>query len=500
MSRTGFVVVGVLLALSLAVAQEQPPALTLRIELRPGPPMGQSPEAAADTTPPQAIFDEGQPIDVAFIITNVGQTAYRYLDRNYDRSGRMEEHAVQVTDAQGKPQDDPRKLCGGGGMGGGLCGQRDLAPQASFTKHIYLNQWVMPLPPGKYSARGTYQAEMLVPAERAVHRLPFQSDRVEFEIRPRADMAAYVRTLAQDAQGEDSNRRVQAMAYLGFTGLPLALPYAVAGLYDDHRDNTCFQAGEAFLYQRDAGACREALLAALDQRGLAEMLTYYLQHYGVPLERSFPAVLKALDSPDLTQRALAANKLVAYSKLGEPVFAALTRALADPEPKVRSAAVGTLHLYHTPEALQALLEASHDPDEDVRLTSVWALSDLREDQKTDPVRARVREMLADTPKVVHQILSQALWLMVQPADLRVGLRAADPLVRLHTAIAMFDRGDDTARETIAAALPSVPSLDQERVLGWLRSAAEHRNLKGPPPPTDWRQRMPAWIDWLRQKQ
>lgn len=152
-----------------------PPDLILQIELRPRPLVPIAPWAAGEKPPTAVTFQEGQPVSVTFIITNRGTEPYKYMDRNYDRSGRMFEYALEVTDAQGLRQSDPRQY---GGSGGGMCQDAQLAPGGSFSKEICLNEWVLPMAPGRYTVCGFYSPGLEVPWEREVHAEVFDTSRL----------------------------------------------------------------------------------------------------------------------------------------------------------------------------------------------------------------------------------------------------------------------------------------------------------------------------------
>jgi len=500
MSRTAIIVLGVFIALSLATAQEQPPKLTLRIELRPGPPIGETPEAAAEETAPQTVFDEGQPIDVAFIITNVGEAAYRYYERGRG-SERDNEYRLTVKDAAGHPQDDPLELWGGMHYFGGPCMERSLAPGSSLAKHVDLNQWAMPLRPGAYSVCGAYRLNP-----------PVRSAPVPFEVRSHRDMGAYIESLARElASGKLEDTRAQAARYLGFTGRTWTLPYLIDALYEPRQFGVRCETTNAFRCLRNTKACRDALLAALDQRGLAESVPYLLWHYEVPEERALPAVVKALDSPDSKVRAAAASTLGSYCKLGDAAFIPMTKALADPDPGVRAAAAGYLYPFRMmPAAVDAMLKASRDPDPRVRRAAANSMVNASWGVGAAAISARFREMLHETPDMAHEAIGTAWTKTLTSEALRDGLTATDPMVRLHTAVALFIRGDDTMRETMAVTLEQIGEADRFQAENYLSAAARERKLPLPTPLWDSRKRSPnaddlqqrirQWTDWLRQKQ
>src|SRR5512138_3075208 len=56
----------------------------------------------------------GDPVPIRFAIANRGKAPYRYMDRDYDRGGRMEEYRLEAVDAGGAPVPDPRARRKGG--------------------------------------------------------------------------------------------------------------------------------------------------------------------------------------------------------------------------------------------------------------------------------------------------------------------------------------------------------------------------------------------------
>lgn len=478
-----------ILLASIANAAEERPNLTLKIELRPGPPIGQTPEAAAQSTPPQAVFEEGQPIDVAFTVTNRGTQPYMYNDRLGDVSGRMEQYAVKVCDEQGHVRDDPRQLSKWDPLWGGLSGgPGPLAPGASFTKHVYLNQWTMPLPPGLYTACGTYLVDRALRSYPTDPTLGFASAPVAFEIRRRDDMSRYINSLTDGLESREPEKREQTITYLGFTSSLEAVPYIISGFYDDS-DNVAFEAYISFLYMRDAKGCADVLLKSWEDRGPAYRLQERLHNYQVPKERLLPGVLKALKSPHAKVRATAATCLGTF---GDAAVEVLVSATNDPDASVRSAATAALCPYRSPAAIGAVLRVSHDPDEKVRLTAV----DVLASSHGPAYRARLRKMLQDTPAVAHAVILDADRAKLTPDDLRYGLHATDDLIRIHTAVALFGLGDDSMRAVVARGIKHLTRQDQENVCWWLRSAAMRRKLS---PPAFALSTTQIWIDWLLRK-
>ncbi|MGD8237282.1 MAG: HEAT repeat domain-containing protein [Armatimonadota bacterium] len=490
------VAVSLLIAAAGASAQDEP-RLSLTISLHHPVPLAEAPERLPRAGPASTVFEQGRPIVAAFTIANDGGQDYSYMDRDYDRSGRMDEYAVEVTDQGGRRLDDPWVLWGGGRMGGGLSTTGTIGPGEPFTKRIYLNQWVTPLQPGRYAVTGVYRGQFFRPPERPVAR----SAPVEIEVRAGTDaaMRVYLARLGDELQSDDDARRVRAVRCLGFTGSPEALPLIAAGLHDDGR-NVAFRADEAFRYMTDTEACVQVLLDSLHARGPAPGLQRLLHHYGVPSVDTLAPTVKGLSDPDPKRRAAAAASLQRYQDMGDAALDPLLKALEDEDPKVRARVAATLSNYRVPKVAEALLAASDDPDEDVRGMIVDVLGTI----KAEAAIPRLRELMQDVPSVGKAAV-RGLENIGTPdalAALRAGLAVADNELRARAAIALLQFGDDTVREVIALALLAA-QLDRRPSVGnichWLGNAVEKRRIPGPGPDGRAHTGDPdAWIAWLRQ--
>lgn len=470
-----------------------PPNLALQIELRPQPLVPTLPTSAAGKPPAQVTFQEGQPVSVTFTITNRGTEAYRYMDRGYDRSGRMWEYALAVTDAQGLRQPDPRQP---GGSGGGMCQDAQLAPGSSFSKEICLNEWVMPLAPGRYAVCGTYSPEWLAPGDRQA-RPHVSSAPVAFEITHRADMDAYISGLGSALPSKDEEGRKRALLFLSFTGSPGALRYLVPALLGRVSDGRLV-AREGFRYMRDTRACAAAVLSGFETLAPNPSADDLLRRYEVPPERTIAAVVRGLGLPEPWQRICAAQCLPRYAALGAAPLAALCKAAQDPEPEVRAAAVGVLGRFRQREACDAALEASHDPEVCVRRAAVFALSA----QGSEAAMVRLQEMVGDVPWVAHEVIAQVKSgrSPLARSTLTAALVSADKMVRIDALVALFGLGDDIVRYTIADELAHLhPSTQSQVISNWLVPTVVGQSGLVPPKygasPDDWGQ---AWVNWLRQ--
>ena len=417
------------------------PSLSVTLALRHGSPLGErGVDVSAAMAPADSVFLQGEPIDAAFTITNVGSKPYRYMFRNYDRSGRMDEYALEVTDTQGRLLPDPRRLSGRGEFVIEAVYFSLLGPGQSFTEHVYLNRWVLPLAPGSYRAVGAYKAVYVRPPDPAPMPEPFRSPAVPFVILPRTDaeMRTYLAGLGRCARFPDDQTQERAVKYLAFTGSSAALPYLIRTLYTGGM-NARFYANEGFIYyaeHRDEAVA--ALVHALEVHGPTRGMTGVLIHYQAPpslaLGPTLAPTLRWLSARNPQRRAAAAEALWLYGRMGDAALVPLLGALQDSDAGVRLAAAEALWTYRDPRVLKALLAASHDPDEGVRL---------------------------------------------------------------HVAAALIALGDDSQREFLATAIEKAQPGAASEIIGWLAEALSHRNFAGPKPENRDHQ---AWVKWLREKE
>jgi HEAT repeat protein len=471
------------------------PTLAVAIALRPGPPIGATPEQVAALAPPTTVFYQGTPVDVAFTITNRGAQPYGYQDRNHDRGGRMDEYRVEVADERGRALPDPRSLSRLAGPGGGLSVPTELVPGQSFTKHVYLNQWALPLPPGSYSVTGVYDRSWFAQPPGAA---PVRSEPVSIEIIPRgpADLRAYISGLGAEAGSDEPARRRQAVEYLGFTGSVDALPYLTAALYDES-PGVGFGAGQGFLYITDRQACIAALLAALRTRGCHHLLGWLLQLYDVPPEDTLSDTLAWLQCNEAPKRAAAANVLQGYGALGEAALGPLLAATKDPDATVREQAISSLLAFRDARVTQALLAATRDAEPGVRQTAALRLGVVG----TEAAIARLEEMLRDTPGVAQEA-AKALE-ATGPASmeaLRRGMTVPDRRVAFVCMTTLLEFGDDTVRPVLRDALAQADRDLQAFARNRLGLAVEKRRIPGPGENgSAYSQSTEAWLKWLERR-
>jgi len=91
-------------------------------------------------------------------------------------------------------------------------------------------------------------------------------------------------------------------------------------------------------------------------------------------------------------------------RVGPTLRDALVRAIEDPEPGVRSQAVGVLGLLHVEDARNEIIGALHDEDEIVRMFAAGTLGSMREASAREPLIER----LADPSDLVRGAAVYAL--------------------------------------------------------------------------------------------
>lgn len=219
----------------------------------------------------------GDKIPITFVVENQGNTDYKYMDRNYDRSGRIREYELRAVDADMNPVPDPRAK-GVFGIGGGLVWDAQLARGESFTKTIALNRWALVTKPGTYQVTGVYHAG---PGSKL-----FTTPPIAVEILPRSDeeMAAHVADLSEKlALSQDDDVRDDLAEKLVYTCDPRAVPAIIEMFYGS--GNARFWASVGIHYYIPAGQeVTDALIAAATARGLGNGMLHAIERLGSPEE------------------------------------------------------------------------------------------------------------------------------------------------------------------------------------------------------------------------
>jgi hypothetical protein len=249
-----------------------------------------APELSLTILPPAAVVRAGDLIPIEFIIENKGTTDYVYDDRDFDRSGRMEEYALAASDEQGNAVPDPRRERPR--ISGGWIGKGTLAPEESITKSIPLNRWALINKPGRYVVTGTYHRK---------DKGSVVSKPITVTVEPRTDeeMAAYIASLGKElaaVQKDDSPDRV--LEKLVYTCDARIVPTILEAMYQ-RRGNASFWGGEALTenYLPQSKEITDMLIKSASERGMAQNMFWILKQRGAPDSQVKPLIEVSL-SPE----------------------------------------------------------------------------------------------------------------------------------------------------------------------------------------------------------
>jgi hypothetical protein len=304
----------------------------------------------------------GDEIPVEFIITNRGTNEYSYRDRNYDRSGRMEEFRLLAKTETGQTVPDPRAHYVGG-FGGGLSGLGKLKPGHSFTNTIALNRWALIRAPGRYQITGIYVAE---DGHQQSTSAPLA---VIVQPRSEAEMLAYVRQLDAQRKSTATQSQDEIVRKLMYTCHPSIIPILLETYYGPRSG---FWEAEAFLYYLPRNAqTKQAIMNAARKRGLASGMSYVLAEYGCTAKEMAPLIERSL-APE-NPHAWASGALAAQQYADDALTPRLIAIATDPKSEARLQAIYALALNRTDESVQTLKMLLHDAEESVRRTATNAI-------------------------------------------------------------------------------------------------------------------------------
>jgi hypothetical protein len=323
---------------------------------------GQVPQLALEIRLEHDSQRAGDEIRITFLVTNVGASAYRYTDRNYDRSGRMGEYQLRAYDERGAPVPDPRTLSGH--IGGGLGSFAALQPGQRFSKVIALNSWALVTQAGVYTVRGAYVVE---------NGPTLESPPLTVRVLPRSDteMGRYIDELAvQLRHATDAGRQSDLIRRLMYTAdRRAARPLLELGPYDG---NSAHWIEEAFSYYLPRGptALAEAL-AIIRRKGLSQSSVYVLEQLEAPPDTIRELLGEALTKPNDDGRAEAALAAQRYpdDRFMEPLIELATIGPAE----TRARAIYALAYNRTDAGVEALRRLRRDADPEIRMTTEQAI-------------------------------------------------------------------------------------------------------------------------------
>ncbi|HEX5397415.1 MAG TPA: ankyrin repeat domain-containing protein, partial [Verrucomicrobiae bacterium] len=240
------------------------------------------PELALSIRCTNELVQAGDEIAIEFRITNRGTNDYRYANRTYDRSGRMNEYQLVATNSSGNGVTDPRANDKGFWFGGGLFQYATLNPGESFTKVTPLNRWALVKESGRYEVAGTYVSSSFGTNYVTVH-----SDPIRVTVQPRTpqQMDVYIAGLSNQiaALVPGKDYRVQGqmdslVMKLMFTGSPSAVPALLNAMYQPGQG---FWEAEALrFYIPPTDEVKQEVVATALRNGLANGMQQILSAYG----------------------------------------------------------------------------------------------------------------------------------------------------------------------------------------------------------------------------
>jgi hypothetical protein len=308
------------------------------------------------------VVKAGDEIDIEFRITNRGTNDYKYADRTYDRSGRMNEYRLVATNSSGEAISDPRanaRLW----IGGGMFQYSTLKPGESFTKIIPLNRWALIKEPGQYVVAGTYPSEMYSTNSELVIFKP-----IKIDVKPRTggEMDAYIAGLTNQmsalAPGKDDSYQGQMdslVRKLMFTCSPAAVPALLNAMYQPSQG---FWESEALLfYVPRTEEVKQAVIATASNRGLANGMQQVLSAYGCTnREELMPIIARSL-APDSTN-SWNAGALMAQQYADDSYTPRLIALATETNSPARQHAIYALAANRTDEGVRVLNALLHDAD------------------------------------------------------------------------------------------------------------------------------------------
>ncbi len=187
--------------------------------------------------PTQEII-QGDPIPIEFTITNIGEVVYHYMDRDYDRSGRMSEFELRaelnLTESIGVPIRDVRADYMGG-ICGGISGNGELQPGESFSKTIELHRWARLDGYGEYTVRGIYHGDPYRSPDAKVVDLTCTSEPITITVKRRSEkeMLVYIKELTAELQSRLKHERNvdDVICRMAYTHRMETLPAIIDSMY-----------------------------------------------------------------------------------------------------------------------------------------------------------------------------------------------------------------------------------------------------------------------------
>lgn len=320
------------------------------------------------------VIKAGDEIPVEFIISNLGTEDYKFEDRTYDRSGRMDEYKLTAKGTDGSLLPDPRETfrmgVGGGGFTYGI-----LHPGESFSKVIPLNRWALVKTPDTYEVTASYgMSRSSGSSSAAVTSAPLQ-----ISVLPRSpeEMKAYINALAKEIDATIERRGTNTqwasntelddlIKRLTYTCSPDAVPELLKTMYEPSQG---FWQAEALLYYIPySQEIKKAISEVASRRGLASNMQYLMNKYGDEARedemKQYIGRSLAVDSPQTWM----AGALAAQQYADDTFTPRLIALATEPKGAARMQAIYALTLNRTDEGVKTLKTLLNDPETQIRDT------------------------------------------------------------------------------------------------------------------------------------
>ncbi len=359
------------------------------------------------------VVKAGDEIDIEFRITNKGTSDYKYADRTYDRSGRMNEYKLVATNSTGEAVPDPRASQQGGWFGGGLFQYKRLKPGESYTRTIALNRWALVKEAGQYEVRGFYTASW-----NNTNSATVISDPLRLIVQPRtpAEMDAYINDLTNRLEAKLSGQLNppnqsrppdpvvnELVTKLMFTCSPRIVPSLLQSMFDSGSGGGFWEHEALTFYVPHSEETRQAILATATARGLGQngSLLGLIHEYGFTKDELKPLIERAL-APD-NEPGWAAGAQLAQ-KFGDNTFMPRLIAIAKiPRGNGQTAAISALGAHRTDEGVKTLKSLLDDPHENIWTPLAQALQNgyhqgvlLPGDFTAQDVKPLVQRLMSDS--------------------------------------------------------------------------------------------------------
>ena len=336
----------------------------------------------------------GDEIPIVFRITNKGDSPFKYIDRDFDRSGRIEEYVLEARGTDRMLVVDPRASYGVG-HGGGFCSRGEIGPGKSFEKTIALNRWALIREAGRYSVIGRYHYPVYDKEASERYGSPqgrmavVESDPIEVVVGERSnqEMGRYMARLAEElkTQGESELRGVAQR--LIYTCDARIVPTLIEMMYSDDRGILGFWAQEGFLcYLPHSAAIKEQLLDAGRRRGLARRMESTLEYLGCS-EDAFGEMIEISLKSD-NAGVLTAGATAAREYPDDKYMTRLIKLATDGNSPAQSEAISAIACNRTDEGVRVLRSLLKDRDEKTRERTGEA---IRRAYRNHPVYLNVLE-------------------------------------------------------------------------------------------------------------